>query len=175
MFGLEIQDISFTDGKGALYFFSYRSKEKRQYKNLPEEKQKVKTILFLLDQFCIGNAAYHELTMLCDGLPRSYLIKQCKDEMNKMSHIVRTPGAAHGAQLDFMSELESVVQGMVSYFLYRIKKPLHKKDSGVHHYFVTVFRVHWQNTVYIIFLKHLECSVKLEGRYSKPVLYLLDH
>ena len=52
--------------------------------------------------------------MLCEGLPRSYLIKQCKDDINKLSHIVQIPGTAQGAQLDFQTELESVVQDMVS-------------------------------------------------------------
>ena len=114
-FGLDIQDVSFVDENGKQHTFSYQSKEKRGYKDLSEEeKQKVKNILFILDKFCIGDASYHELTMLYDGLPRSYLIKQCKDEINKLSHIVRTPGTAPGAQLDFMSELKSVVEGMVS-------------------------------------------------------------
>jgi hypothetical protein len=52
--------------------------------------------------------------MLCEGLPRSYLIKKCKDDINKLSHIVRTAGTAQGAQLDFQTELESVVEDMVS-------------------------------------------------------------
>ena len=49
---------------------------------------------------------------MCTGgedLPRSYLIKQCKDDLNKMCHITRTPGAVAGAQLDFDAELESVL------------------------------------------------------------------
>ena len=44
-------------------------------------KDKVKSVLFLLDNFCIGE--FHELTNMCSGgkdLPRSYLIKQCKDD-----------------------------------------------------------------------------------------------
>ena len=46
-------------------------------------------------------------------LPRSHLIKQCKDDFNKMCHITRTPGAAAGAQLDFDAELESVLKKQV--------------------------------------------------------------
>ena len=102
-FGLDIQNVSFVDEKGTQHAFSYKPKEKRAYKELSEEdKQKVKNILFILDKFCIGDAAYHELTMLCEGLPRSYLIKQCKDDINKLSHIVRTPGTAQGAQGAFI-------------------------------------------------------------------------
>ncbi|CAB3978408.1 Hypothetical predicted protein [Paramuricea clavata] len=123
-FGLDIQDVSFVDENGKQHTFSYQSKEKRGYKDLSEEeKQKVKNILFILDKFCIGDASYHELTMLYDGLPRSYLIKQCKDEINKLSHIVRTPGTAPGAQLDFMSELKSIHQGTID-----ISDPTFKLD-----------------------------------------------
>ena len=116
-FGLDVQDVNFKDEKGRHYTFSYEQNQKQAYKELSEEEQKrVQSVLFILDKFCIGDAAYHELSMLCEnyGLPRSYLIKQCKDEVNKINHIVRNPGPAQGAQLDFITELKSVVQGMVS-------------------------------------------------------------
>lgn len=48
-----------------------------------------------------------------EDLPRSYLIKQCKNDLNRLCHISRTPGAPQGAQLDFLSELESVIQDKV--------------------------------------------------------------
>ena len=41
----------------------------------------------LLDKFCVGDAFYHELSMTTDGLPRSYLVKQCRDELYKMCQI----------------------------------------------------------------------------------------
>lgn len=89
---------------------------KKSYQNLSEdEKQKVQSVLFVLDKFCIGEVAYHELTMTANGesLPRSYLIKQCKEELNKLCHITRTPGAPVGAQLDFNTELESEIKSQV--------------------------------------------------------------
>ena len=116
-FGLDVQHVHFMDDRGRHHTFTYEPKKKKGYHELSEEeKQKVQNVLFILDKFCIGDAAYHELTMLCENnsLPRSYLIKQCKDEMNKINHIVRTPGPAQGAQLDFITELKSVVQDMVS-------------------------------------------------------------
>ena len=75
----------------------------------------MKSVLFVVDKFCIGDAAYHELTMCIGGedLPRSYLIKQCKDDLNKLCHITKTPGAAAGAQLDFDAKLESVLKKQV--------------------------------------------------------------
>ena len=57
--------------------------------------------------FCIEEAPYHELTMAAAGagLPRSYLIKQCKESPNAVTHIERTPGKAEGAQLNFHETL----------------------------------------------------------------------
>ncbi len=115
-FGLDLQSTIFKDEHGANHTLTYSEKVRRSYKDLTEaDQQKVRNVLFILDKFCIGDEAYHELSMV-DGneeLPRSYLIKQCKDELNKLCHITRTPGSAQGAQLDFLAELESVIQNQV--------------------------------------------------------------
>ena len=103
-FGLKPQTVSFADETSAIFSMNYSDKAgKKSYQNLSEEeKQKVQSVLFVLDKLCIGEAAYHELTMIADGesLPRSYLIKQCKEELKKLCHITRTPGAPVGAQLE---------------------------------------------------------------------------
>lgn len=115
-FGLELQSANFKDELRANHTLSYCEKVQKSYKDLAEEdQQNVKNVLFILDKFCIGGEAYHELSMIDgnDELPKSYLIKQCKDELNKLCHITRTPGSAQGAQLDFLTELESVVQKQV--------------------------------------------------------------
>ena len=44
------------------------------------EKDKVEEILFLLDKFYVSDEFYHEVTMLDCQLPRSYLIKQRRDQ-----------------------------------------------------------------------------------------------
>ena len=41
----------------------------------------------LLDKFCVGDAFYHELSMITDGLSRSNLVKQCRDDLYKMCQI----------------------------------------------------------------------------------------
>lgn len=53
-----------------------------------EEQQDIQQ--YLLDKFCIGEAAYHELTCCPGGeeLPRSYLVKQCKENLNKLFYDV---------------------------------------------------------------------------------------
>ena len=119
-FGLELDSVRFKDDVGASHTCSYSDKTRKSYKNLSEaDQQKVKNVLFILDKFCVGEEAYHELSMIDgnDGLPRSYLIKQCKDDLNKLCHITATPGSAQGAQLDFLQELKSVVQKQVSYVI----------------------------------------------------------
>ncbi|CAB4011338.1 Hypothetical predicted protein, partial [Paramuricea clavata] len=61
-------------------------------------KSKLEMVLFLLDKFCIGDNFYHEMTMLFDDLPRSYLVKQKRTQLNEMCHIASAPGDEEGAQ-----------------------------------------------------------------------------
>ena len=65
------------------------------------EKDKVEEILFLLDKFYVSDKFYHEVTMLDCQLPRSYLIKQRHDQLNKMCSISRLPGKFDGCEVDF--------------------------------------------------------------------------
>ena len=49
-----------------------------QYAKLREDdKAKVQSILCLIDKFGVGDEFIHELSMTVDGMPKSYLIKQC--------------------------------------------------------------------------------------------------
>ena len=43
--------------------------------------------------------------MVVDGLPRSYLIQQCRTELNKLCHIDRLPGKQPGAKVHDIREL----------------------------------------------------------------------
>jgi hypothetical protein len=90
------------------------TKQKRKgtspYKDLSEEeKEKVKLVLYITDKFCIGETAYHELAMTDGGgkRPCSYLVKQCKNNLNSLCHITRTPGKEEGTQLGLESELQN--------------------------------------------------------------------
>ncbi|CAB4028869.1 Hypothetical predicted protein [Paramuricea clavata] len=75
-----------------------------------DDKGKVEKVLFLLDKFCVGDDFYHEITMLVEGLPKSYLVKQRRDQLNKMCHITSTPGEEHGAQLPFKDLLKNRIK-----------------------------------------------------------------
>ena len=112
--------MKFTDGDGKSYKIEYETElgGEKYYGDLSEEEKiKVQEALFITDKFCIGEATYHELTMTdgAEGLPRSYLVKQCKQNLNDLCHIERKPGENEGAQLDLLSELKSTIAKQVSY------------------------------------------------------------
>jgi hypothetical protein len=39
-----------------------------------EERQEIKDLLFILEKFNVSESAKRELTVFCDGLPRTYLV-----------------------------------------------------------------------------------------------------
>lgn len=69
------------------------------------DMEKVEQILYLLDKFCVSDEFYHEFSMIENGLPRSYLIKQCRNDLDKLCHVTPTPGTNEGAQVSFESLL----------------------------------------------------------------------
>ena len=122
-FGLDVSSVKFEDETGLHHEIKYSSSTRentsKSYEELSDdEKDVIKQVTFITDRFCIGEAAYHELTMGESGsdLPRSYLIKQCKHDLNKLVKISRTPGQAEGAQLDFESEMAGVLTNKVGLF-----------------------------------------------------------
>ena len=69
-----------------------------------EEKGNMEKILFLLDKFCEGDCFYH------DGLPKSYLVKQRRDQLNNICHVTHTPGTTEGAQMSFNDLLKERIK-----------------------------------------------------------------
>jgi hypothetical protein len=121
LIGLHLDKVNFVDNCGKPYSLLFGGKTGKSYKELPvEEQQKVEQILYIMDKFCIGEATYHELTCCLGGknLPRSYLIKKCKEDINKLIYIQRTPGEPNGAALNFCDELRCVIEKMVSLYLF---------------------------------------------------------
>lgn len=74
------------------------------------DQNNLETLLFLLDKFCASDELYHELSLLSEDLPRTYLIKQRRNELNKLCHIERTPGQYPGAQLSFSETLQDHIK-----------------------------------------------------------------
>jgi len=78
------------------------------------DKAKIEQVPFLLDKFCVGDDVfYHEWTMIADGLPKSYLVKQQRDQPNDICHISPTLGNAEGAQMSFTHLLKEQATDMM--------------------------------------------------------------
>ena len=58
-----------------------------------------------MDRFSVSDAADHEFSMTTDGLEKSYLVRQCRTDLNNLIHITRTPGKQSGIQMSFKEEL----------------------------------------------------------------------
>ena len=86
-----------------------------RYNSLSEdEKKKVEQILFLLEKLCVGHSFYHEISMITDNLPRSYLVKKCREQFNKMCHIEALDGNFEGGKV---SSVETVFKEHISDYL----------------------------------------------------------
>jgi hypothetical protein len=97
-----------------------------------DERKKIEKILFLTDKFAVGDSFYHELSVDNGHLPRSYLIKQRRDQLNDLCNISATPGNTEGAQLPFVELLrERVLAFLESNQDFKgSEKPLRIKISG---------------------------------------------
>ena len=127
-FGLELQSVTVIETKtGKLHIIgteqaqgpsgvtSNNEEQSRGFEAIPDqEKANVERILFLLDKFCVGDCFHHELTMVIDGLPKSYLVKQRRDQLNKICHVTPTPGVADGAQMSFNDLTERIRDHLAS-------------------------------------------------------------
>ena len=133
-FGIRLSAVEVKDDPNVYHtipFANENEKQRRAYKDLTEdEKDLVKQTVFITDKFCIGETAYHELTMLSTAvdLPQSYLLRQCKNDVNSLVHITKTPGEAEGAQVDFKTELTNVIRKKFS--------PL-----SIHAYYINFFHL----------------------------------
>ena len=74
----------------------------------------METVLFLMDAFSLGDAFIHELSMAVKGMPKSYLIKQCRDKLNSTCLVKPTPRAEPGAQVSFKESLINNLRLLVS-------------------------------------------------------------
>ena len=78
--------------------------------NAVKDEETIEQVLFLLDKFCASDELYHEFTLAYDNLPRSYLVKQKRSELNKLCHIEKVPGQFPGAQISFSETLKDHIR-----------------------------------------------------------------
>ena len=114
MYGLKLDSLTLKDDKEEQHGINFGSLS-------DSEKHSLEKVLYLLDRFYVSDAWYHELSVVCDGLPKSYLIKQLRSDMNALCHIQMTPGPNEGAEIDAEQELEYAIR---SFF---VRHPEHKQ------------------------------------------------
>ncbi len=116
-FGYKLDSIKVKDTDGGIKEMFYNDSDfsnKTSFQELPEnDKDTIRALLYVMDKYCVSDSAYHELSMIVDGLPRSYLIKQCRKSLNSICHITRMPGKQPGAQLSFKNELQDQIRKKV--------------------------------------------------------------
>lgn len=105
-FGLDLEELKFQDNDGAHHSIHFNSSTPSTYKSLSvDDKNKIEQVLFLLDKFCVGDKVYHD----CQSL-----VKQKRNEMNKLYHIESLPGMHPGAMINFTSTLQDHIRDLLS-------------------------------------------------------------
>ena len=113
-FGLSVQGIQVKEQKTGQTHLELEKNTSQGCSLSDEDKTKIEQVLFLLDKFCVGDSFYHELKMNVSGLPKSYLVKQRRDQLNEICHIDPTPGSAEGAQMSFTGLLKARVLDLIN-------------------------------------------------------------
>ena len=103
-FGLQVENLIVTEVKSGVKHNLRRSTDK----TTNQASNKGLCTLGLC-RFCVCDHFYHDLSMVINGLPKSYLIKQRRDQLNKICHINALPGDQEGAQVSFKDLLKDRV------------------------------------------------------------------
>ena len=84
-FHLDVQSVIMrVKGSQDVISLNYNSTKSNHSRSLPSHNQptaQIDEVLFLLDSFNISDEFYHEISMIDKSLPRSYLIKQRRNEI----------------------------------------------------------------------------------------------
>lgn len=106
--------IKLQDDNGASYSLDYKTPPAGVSDLSQDNQSNLEKVLFLPDIFCVGDEVYHELSVFSEDLPRSYLIKQLKSDLNKKYYIERTLGHCSGAKIDCTSTLTDHVKVLLA-------------------------------------------------------------
>ena len=131
-YGLELTCLKGVDQKhGKTYTIDLEHRETLVAGSETEDDDKVEQVLSLLDKFCASDELYHELTIMCDELPKSYLIKQKRKQLNDICTIERVPGHYPGAQISFTETLKAHIKDLQKNDpSFDINEPVKVKISG---------------------------------------------
>ncbi|PFX16953.1 hypothetical protein AWC38_SpisGene18745 [Stylophora pistillata] len=110
---LEVTCLKGVDQKhGKTYTIDLEHRETLMPGSEKEHDDKVEQVLYLLDKFCASDELYHKLTIMCDELPKSYLIKQKRRQLNDICTIESVPGHYPGAQISFTETLKAHIKDL---------------------------------------------------------------
>ena len=115
-FGLNIQslDVLQTDRVQHRIDFTKSGSDSDPCSHPPDNKNcDIEKVLYLMDKFGVSEDFYHELTMVFNSLPRSYLVKNCKQNLNSKCHLTKTPGEVPGVQRSFKELLQEHILELV--------------------------------------------------------------
>ena len=80
-------------------YLHYTTEKNHNYNSLPtDEKEKIKTLRYIMDMFSDSQEAYHEIIRHEPSLPLSYLDEACQNSMDSQWNVTRTPGECLGAE-----------------------------------------------------------------------------
>ena len=117
-FGLKLSSIKLQDEKGTISSLNYDQEFPPNISDLScDDQSNLEKVMFLLDKFCVSDEVYHELTLVSEELPRSYLIKQLRSNLNKTYHLETTSGTCPGALLNVSNTINDHVEVLL------LKKP----------------------------------------------------
>ena len=77
--------------------------------------------LYIKEHFCVSNEAYHELSMVCKDMPRSWKLKDVVQKLNSKSEIKPTPGYT-GVQQSLRTRLTRRIECLIE------TVPIHSTD-----------------------------------------------
>ena len=131
-YGLELTCLKGVDTRhGNSYTVDFNNEPSAIHNTDKEEDEKLEQVLYLLDKFCASDELYHELTMMCDDLPKSYLIKQKRNQLNNICNIEPVPGQYPGAQISFCETLKNHIREFLRTDpSYDLTEPVKVKISG---------------------------------------------
>jgi hypothetical protein len=102
-------------------FLLFFSVGKNSYEMLAlEEKEKVRTILYIMDRFSISYQGYHEIAQVDISLPRTHVIEGCAKQMDSKWNVTKNPGECAGAELSFKLLLKKEIDRHVSCHCYNL-------------------------------------------------------
>lgn len=77
-----------------------------------KDKENVQYVTHLCDSAFTSDAAYHELSIYFPDMPRKSNISACRNDINAMFTVHRTPGMIPGSYISLRSELEKDIKSI---------------------------------------------------------------